>query len=365
MKVLVSSKMSSGKIKDKINQKIAQTAGALIGVVKPEKQDLLPREFELSPHVYYKRFGSTHYGIMVPDLPEPLRYLSWASVIGYIGFAITDSEYKISLDGKGDTASLVHGTALSTSDDAYQTYSIKRDLTFQRKPFSVQFKNHTSLTQHGNNYLLETDRDDLKVELILEPTRAITWFAHSELYKHFSTLMRYKGCITQQGIKKNVDGICTLESWKAVSTSLLRNTWLVENIQLPVKIFSYQVINIDEKQQLLLVFVCYQDQPIITSVYYRHVDGTSIQYNGEAHFEVMELKHKPEITPDGFLMDVPKSFAWSAYHNDKKILDINANVDTEYCYGLAAGFVSAYQWQGEFCDQKVSGRGYLEYIDRR
>ena len=50
---------------------------------------------------------------------------------------------------------------------------------------------------------------------------------------------------------------------------------------------------------------------------------------------------------------------------DKKILDIKANVDTEYCYGLAAGFVSAYQWQGEFCDQKVSGRGYLEYIDRR
>lgn len=47
MKILVSSKMSSGKIKDKINQKIAQTAGALIGVVKPEKQVLLPRNMNL------------------------------------------------------------------------------------------------------------------------------------------------------------------------------------------------------------------------------------------------------------------------------------------------------------------------------
>lgn len=365
MKVLVSSKMSSGKIKDKINQKIAQSVGKLIGVITPEKQAFLHKEFELSPHVYYKRFGSTHYGIMVPDLPEPLRYLAWASVIGYIGFPVTDSEYQMSLDGKGDTASLVHGTALSISDTAYHTYSVKRDLLFRREPFAVHFKNDTSLIQQGESYLLETNTNEIKVDLRLEPTSAITWFSYSGLYKHFSILMRYKGSITQQGIKRNVEGMCTLESWKAVSTSLLKNRWLVNNIKLPVKIFSYQVINIDDNQQLLLVFVCFQDQPIITSVYYRHTDGTSIQYNGETHFEVIELEHESERTPDGFLMDVPKSFVWIAYHNNKKILDIKANVDTKYCYGLGTGFVSAYQWEGEFEGQKINGRGYLEYVDRR
>lgn len=78
---------------------------------------------------------------MIPDLPEPYRYLSWASVLGYVDFPITDSEYQLSQRGKGDTASLVHGTALSTTDEAYRVYSVHDDIEFSKDPFSVNFKN--------------------------------------------------------------------------------------------------------------------------------------------------------------------------------------------------------------------------------
>lgn len=365
MKVLVSSKMVSGKFKDKINLQLAKISGDLLGAVTPDKQELLPKEYDLSPHTEYKRYGSTHYGVMIPDLPEPYRYLSWASVIGYVGFPITDSEYQISNRGKGDTASLVHGTALSTTEEAFRTYSIIDDIEFSNEPFSVNFKNDTSFKECEEGYLLTTNRDDLQLELKLKPTKAITWFAYSSLYKHFSVLMHYEGRMIQKGETVEIKGLCTLESWKAVATSMLKNTLLVKHIQLPVKIFSYQVVNLDENQQLLLAFICYQDKPILTSIYYRHTNGTSIQFNGDVLFEVTDNQAEPQITPDGYSMYVPNTFKWIAHHDGEKILEIYAEVDTPYCYGLAAGFVSSYKWQGAFKGNDLQGRGYMEFIDRR
>ncbi|MCH7336656.1 DUF6670 family protein [Acinetobacter sp. NIPH 2699] len=365
MKKIVSSKNTISTAKDRVNQKIAKISGVILGAVQPEKQASLPRVYELSPHTNYKYYASTHYGVMIPDLPEPYRYLSWASVIGYVGFPITDSEFKMSVDGKGDTASLVHGTALSSTEEAFNTYSIKNDIKFSSEPFAINFANQTSMYEEGEGYTLVTNREDLQLQLRLVPTQAMTWFAYSAFYKHFSTLMHYKGFLVQQGKRTEIQGICTLESWKAVATSMLKNQWLVNHFQIPVKIFSYQVINIDQEQQLLLAFICYEDQPVITAVYYRHINGTSIQYNGEIHFEVTKLKHEPQLTPDAYHMDVPDTFRWTAYHNQKLILDINGQVDTPYCYGLAAGFVSSYAWRGVFNGKTLNGRGYLEYIDRR
>lgn len=363
--MLISSDRLPKSFKDKAHQKVAKLSGSLLGAVTPERQATLPKEFELSPHTLYKRFGSTHYGVMIPDLPEPFRYLSWASVLGYVGFTITDTNYQMSKDGKGDTASLVHGTALSTTPEAYRTFSIKNDIKFNQTPFAINFDNQSVMHEDGDGFILITKREDLELELHLKPAKAISWFAYSAFYKHFSVLMHYDGYIKQKGNRESIKGLCTLESWKAVATSMLKNKWLVENIQLPVKVFSYQVINIDHEQQLLLAFICYEDQPILTSVYYRHIDGTSIQYNGDILFEVTSLQEEPQITPDGFPMNLPNTFRWAAYHNNQKVLDISAQVDTPYCFGLAAGFVSSYTWQGEFYDQPLVGRGYLEYIDRR
>ncbi len=364
MFMLASSHLGPKGIKDIVNSKLAKFSGSLLGAVTPKKQSTLPKAFELSPHIDYKRYGSTHYGIMVPDLPEPYRYLSWASVIGYVGFLITDSEYQMSIRGKGDTASLVHGTALSSTEEAFKTYSIVDDIQFSEKPFSVIFNNETSLTEIDNGFLLTTKREDLQIEIHLVPTGAITWFAYGSLYKHFSVLMKYEGRMIQNDESIEVNGLCTLESWKAIATSMLKNQTLVNAIQIPVKIFSYQVINLDDEQQLVLAFICYEDQPILTSVYYRHIDGTSIQFNGDIRFEVTKNKVEPQITPDGYSMYVPETFEWIAYHDNLKILEIRAEVDTAYCYGLAAGYVSSYKWQGMFQGKDLIGRGYLEYIDR-
>ncbi|MCL6241141.1 MULTISPECIES: DUF6670 family protein [Acinetobacter] len=71
------------------------------------------------------------------------------------------------------------------------------------------------------------------------------------------------------------------------------------------------------------------------------------------------------MTPDGYAMDVPQYFRWVAQHQGEKVLDIIAVADTPYCYDMAAGYVTSYQWTGEFKGKKAEGRGYLEFIDRR
>jgi len=135
---------------------------------------------------------------MIPDLPEPFRYLSWASVIGYVGFTITDMEYQMSSRGKGDTGSLVHGTALSTTQEAYKTYSVQDDIKFTQNPFAVNFDDQSILYEDGDEYFLVTNREDLQVEIRLKPTKAISWFAHGAIYKHFSVLMEYEGTLFQK-----------------------------------------------------------------------------------------------------------------------------------------------------------------------
>ena len=364
MQALLSSKPRNYTVQQKVKYRLGQVGTKLLGAVAPDLQAELPREYNFDAHVFHKNFASTHYGIMIPDLPEPYRYLSFASVIGDVGATITKVSPKLTGLDQANIATLVHGTALSTTRDAYQIYDLKQQLQFQQSPFRIDFAEDSSLFEEEGTYRLVTNRTDLKVDLSLTPTDALTWFAHSNFYQHFSVLMRYSGSLTQQGQTIEVTGLCTLEHWKSISVSMLPKQLLTHNLTLPLSTFSYQVINLNEQEQLVLAYIGFAGEPAYTAVSYRHVDGTSIQYD-KACFEVVALKTESLITPDGHSMEVPQSFRWVAHHQGEKVLELLAIVDTPYCYGLAAGYVSSYQWIGEFKGHKAEGRGYLEFIDRR
>lgn len=364
MQSFLTSKPRNYTVQEKVKYRLGQVGTKLLGAVAPEVQAELPRDYNFDAHVFHDQFASTHYGVMIPDLPEPYRYLSFAAVIGDVGAPITRVSEKVTPYAQEDTATLVHGTAQSDAQEAYRIYSIKDQMKFQQTPFRVDFNDDASLYEDNGQYRLVSKLDDLKVDLTLSPTDALTWFAYSAIYQHFSILMRYTGTISQQGKTVEVSGLCTLEHWKAIAVSMLPKSVLTSRLNLPLTSFSYQVIDLNAESQLVLAFVGALGQPAYTAISYRHVDGTSIQYE-QASFEVVALKTEPLMTPDGYAMEVPQSFRWIAHHDGEKVLDILAVVDTPYCYGLAAGYVGSYQWIGEFHQQKAEGRGYLEFIDRR
>lgn len=364
MHSFLSTKPRNQSFQQKLNDQVGKLGTKLLGAVAPNVQATLPREYDFDAHVFNTQFASTHYGIMIPDLPEPYRYLSYASIIGDVGAKITKVSSQLSSLPLDNIATLVHGTAVSEQAEAFRIYDIQQQLKFQQTPFRIDFAEDSSLYELDGVYRLESQLEDLKVDLTLTPTDALTWFAHSRFYQHFSVLMHYSGTIHQHEQTVEVSGLCTLEHWKAISLSMLPKPFLSSNLALPLTSFSYQVINLNEQEQLVLAFVGALGQPAYTAISYRHINGTSIQYE-HAEFDVVALKTEPRMTPDGYAMEVPQSFRWLVHHEGETVLDILAVVDTPYCYGLAAGYVSSFQWSGQFKQQKAEGRGYLEYIDRR
>lgn len=95
----------------------------------------------------------------------------------------------------------------------------------------------------------------------------------------------------------------------------------------------------------------------------RGLDDYSQSY--VADFEVLTYQDELAIAPDGVTMRLPQTFAWKVYDQDQMILVIHAEVDTTFTYGLGSGYVGGYLYSGQYNDQPISGRGYIEYIDRR
>jgi len=85
----------------------------------------------------------------------------------------------------------------------------------------------------------------------------------------------------------------------------------------------------------------------------------------KAEFEVQTYQPELAVAPDGIQMKLPKTFTWQVYDQDRVILTINAEVDTAFTYGLGSGYVGGYTYTGQRNGEAISGRGYIEYIDRR
>lgn len=365
MRPLLKSNQVQKNLKQKLIYQSGKVVAQILGAVPPERQKLLPQNYDFNAHKFSNYFSSTHYGVMIPDFPEPHRYLSFASVIGDIGAPISHIPNKQTNLTPKNTATLVHGTALTSQEDAYHIYNVEKDLILNKDPFRVEFKNQSKIYENDGKYYLKTIREDLSVDLILEPTKAISWFTHSKIYQHFSVLMKYSGTFSHLGKTLSVSGLCTLEHWKSISQySFIPDHYFIDQSFMPLDAFSYQVVNLNEEEQLVLGFICFAGQPIYTEVFYRNINGDSIQYD-ESFFEVKSVQKTPLITPDGYSMYMPQTFKWLAFQKGKKILDLNADVDTPYCFGLGAGYVGSYKWNGEFKGKTTQGRGYLEYIDRR
>lgn len=49
----------------------------------------------------------------------------------------------------------------------------------------------------------------------------------------------------------------------------------------------------------------------------------------------------------------------------KPLPDLETTMDTPFTYGLGSGFVGGFAHESQWRRERVSGRGYVEYIDRR
>jgi len=350
---------------DRIAGLAAQAVSSLLGVVKPGQTIPLPHPPIFSPHYDSLRFGSTHFGITIPDLPEPHCFMAFSAILGMLGVKVMDTDHATTRDGPRHTAVVAHGTA-AASTKAFSAYSMKTEMKMQADGSSIHFGKDIELSGTYPNFHLRSHRHDLSVNLDLTATGDTSWFAQSFYYEHLSLLVRYNGVIEQHGTAIPVSGLGTWEYWRAASPYLPGNPLLSVDHKRDGDFLTYNVINLDTDSQLLLIYVALMDYPITCMAYIRSAGQGSILLDADVRFQVLTAQSEPATAPDGRQMTLPETFRWTVNGRREHVhFVITGTIDTPMMYGMAAGYAGGFHWTGSQNGAPRTGRGYLSYVDQR
>lgn len=314
------------------------------------------------PNVDSRRYGWTHYGVMIPELPEPHRFLSMMSLIGATGSLAFDNDHAL-VDVPRRNASVVIGTAASYPAH-FGNYSTAGDFTATPDGSLVRFGDDLTLAGRYPSYHLTGRFGGVETELRLTNTDKVTWFVRNPVYRHLSLLTEYRGRLSTDSGTTDVAGLCAFEYGACPSPYQLRSTPLPTSLKAPLDLFVYQIINLGHDDQVLLSHHCIGGRPFITTALHRsrNTYGRSL---GRAEFRVERYREAPEPTPYGIGMRVPAVTRFTVGDGGTVVLDVTAEMDTTFTFGLGSGFVTGFRHESSWRGQPVTGRGYMEYIDRR
>ncbi len=323
--------------------------------------------FPMVPHVAgtgagSRRYGWTHYGVMIPGLPEPHRFFSMMSLIGATGSLAFDTDHAL-VDQPRRNASVVVGTAASYPAH-FGNYSTDRDFVSRRDGSLVRFGDDLTLAGRYPDYTLAGRFGGVEVDLRLTNTDKVTWFVHNPVYKHLSLLTEYRGRFATDSGGMDVEGLCAFEYGACPSPYQVRTTPLPPALKAPLDLFVYQIINLGPDDQVLLSHHRIGGRPFISTALHRSRTSYGISL-GRTEFRVEKYRPEPEPTPYGIAMRLPAVTRFTVRDDTGTVLDVRAEMDTPFTYGLGSGFVTGFRHETTWRGETITGRGYQEYIDRR
>lgn len=320
----------------------------------------------LVPHTASRRYSWSHNGIMIPNLPEPLRYLSMTTIVGASGAPISDILHQPDHPGGPRNRASVNVSTGATAPGFWNGYRIDSECDLAPDGSRVAFGDEVALVGEYPSYRLVTSVPGLEVNLVLACTDVVSWFVHTPIYRHLSLLTSYQGTVTHEGLRYDVSGECAFEHARAIGSYNIarrevRHPWL----RMALDFFTYQVVDLQDGRQLLLTSVEAEGRVGMNGAFLRSADGSSVSRVEGIDFVVDEYLPAAAVTPDGARMRLPRRFRWSSAPGGLR-LDLAGAVDTPYSWGLGNGYVAGYSFQGTVDGTPVeSNTGYIEYIDRR
>jgi hypothetical protein len=315
----------------------------------------------IRPNIDRKLFNVSHYGVMIPNLPEPFRYFSLMAIIGTAGNRMIDTEHML-VDKPSRNVTQVSGTA-APGTGQFSSYSIDRDCEIALDGSLVRLGSDVTLSGLYPNIQLSITREEFSLEITLHCHDNVTWFAHAPIYKHLGLMADYQGHIVYRGNRAEIAGLCTYEYFTMVGPYGLVSKPLPERLKVPMNFFSYQIVQIESDTQLMLAKVGFAGETVMEAAFVRSRGECSRTYSHATHFEVTQWETEVRVAPDGRRMRLPVTFTWTVENGEQVIAVINGRVDTPFTYGLCSGYVGGYSYQGEFEGRKVQGRAYIEYVD--
>lgn len=317
----------------------------------------------IRPNTGARLFNVSHYGVMIPALPEPYKYFSLMAILGTAGNRFIDTDHML-VDAPGRNCTQVSGTALPGSSH-FGSYSMDRDCDIRADGSLIRLGNDVELSGNYPDVRLRVRRGDFELDIALACSDNVTWFARLPVYQHLGLLAEYRGHIGHGGRRQPIAGLCTYEYFTMAGPYGLRNTPLPAALKLPTDFFSYQIVALDDDTQLMLAKACALGVPVIEAAWLRSRDSYSRTYASDVEFTVTRYEDEPRIAPDGRAMRLPRTFTWTVRDGADTVAVIHGTVDTPFTYGLCSGYVGGYRYEGRFRGKPVAGRAYIEYVDQR
>ena len=314
-----------------------------------------PFEPNTPVHTPQGKYTCVHYGMMFPNLPAPFNFLNLLTVVGQPLIKLFRNDYLIKTSDI-DTANVLIGTAIGTNEN-FNGYSVQHECELVSNGSSLQFADDLLITGKYPTFYAKREGHDFNFELNIKATDKVANFAElfADTYQHWSLLCEYEGFLQYQDKKTEVKGLCTYEYARGV------------NINLPMRFFTYQIINIDERTQVLLVEILGPLNVVIQQrVYLRSLHDYGDIYEDGVKLTVHEFEPNRSTTPNGLSMQLPRNFSWTV--NDKNgapLIIINGISNEDFKYGMAGGYAGSYQYTGTFKEKTINGTGYIEWLDIR
>ena len=229
--------------------------GALPLIDKRMAESVRPfdRPEMLRPHLASRKFAWTHYGIFVPRLPGPFRYLNTMTLIGATGTVVFDNDYLAAPDAR-NTATVLSSTA-APGHHFYRAYDAADECAFEEDGSRIAFGDNLIIENSYPNFRVTGRYDSFDVDLEIVATDQASWFVRNPVYDHVSLLAQCSGTIASPDGPVSISAPCTVEYARCMTPQSLTRRALPESWKLPADFFTYQIVQLDDRHQLLLTDV--------------------------------------------------------------------------------------------------------------
>lgn len=318
----------------------------------------------MRPHTDSRWWGWTHYGVFIPQLPAPYRYLNTMTFIGATGTACFDNDYLAAADAR-DTATVLSATAYG-DEHHYEAYDASTGCDFAADGSRLAWGDDLVIERSHPEYRVTGRYSHMSVDLEVRATDQVSYFTKMPIYHHFSVLATYEGTIKDIRGTAPISGLCTVEYGRCITPQALTARPLPGSLKLPVTFFTYQIVNLDETTQLLMTKVTGAGATLCELAYLRTLGGgpDGARVFAKTALEVVQYADKRLVDEQGRGMRVPKKMRWTVEDDGGgKVLTLEADVDAPFRFGHGQGYVSAYTFSCTWGSRLLNGTGYLEWID--
>ncbi len=336
--------------------------GALPLIDKRMAESVRPfdRPEMMRPHLASRKFAWTHYGIFVPRLPGPFRYLNIMTLIGATGTVVFDNDYLAAPDAR-NTATVLSSTA-APGHHFYRAYDAADECAFEEDGSRIAFGDNLIIDNSYPKFRVTGRYDSFDVDLEIVASDQASWFVRNPVYDHVSLLAQCSGTISSPDGPVSISAPCTVEYARCMTPQSLTRRALPESWKLPADFFTYQIVQLDDRHQLLLTDVRASGVTACKLAYIRTVDGSAKVFD-DVVFDVLEYADALHVDPEGREMRVPRVLRWQVRDYGRTIVEFEAEIDSEWRYGHGKGYVGAYTYRGSFDGASINGTGYIEWVD--